>query len=109
MCSSDLQACTGEPNDSAPPADTEEPEEENPCDVAEIRVTGDDPPQVGDEWTVWLWCDDVLMTGATRLTFDPADIATVSDNTAQFVETGTATMRIQVGAFRADREVVVSK
>lgn len=102
-------ACTGAPHDSAEPVDTEDPPEDNPCEVAEIRVTGDDPPSVGDTWTVWLWCDDALTTGATRLTFDPPEIASVSENNAEFLEAGTATMRLQVGAFRAEREVEVSE
>ncbi|MDP2311819.1 MAG: hypothetical protein Q8P41_02870 [Pseudomonadota bacterium] len=105
-----LLACTG-----APPLDTAEPEVEDEvptgtaCEALEIRVNGDDPPQVGDEWTVFLWCDDALMTGATRLLFDPNDIAAVSDNTAQFLYAGSATLTMQVGSRRQEREVTITE
>ncbi|MDP2310102.1 MAG: hypothetical protein Q8P18_29060 [Pseudomonadota bacterium] len=104
-----LLACTGEPlQDTAAPEAVEEVPTGDPCEVLEIHVNGDDPPQVGDEWTVWLWCDDALMTGAMRLSFDPPDIATVSENNAQFLYAGDAMVTIQVGSRRQTREVNVS-
>lgn len=104
-----LLACTGEaPEDTAPVEQVEDTDTVDPCEVLEIRVTGEDPPQVGDEWTLWMWCDDALMTGAMRLSFDPPEIATVSGNTAQFVAAGDATLTLQAGSRRLSRDVSVS-
>ncbi len=104
-----LLACTNTAPSDTGEADTqEEPATGDPCEELEVRVTGDDPPQVGDEWTVWLWCDDALMLGATRLFFDPNDIATVSENRAAFLYEGTASMTIQVGSRRMSRDVTIT-
>jgi hypothetical protein len=103
-----LLGCTGtEPVDSAPAPveDTDTPED--PCDVLSLRVDGEDPPHVGDTWTVWMLCDDALMTGAMRLTFDPPDFARIDENNAEFLYEGDATMRLQVGSRRLEREVTV--
>lgn len=86
------------------PGDTESAE---PCEELVVDVMGDDPPHVGDTWTVWLRCDGATLTGATVLRFDPPDFATIDDNQAAFLYVGEATMTIQVGRERVTREVEV--
>jgi hypothetical protein len=104
-------ACSDAPEgDSAEEVVVEEAPTGLVCDTLDIRVTGDDPPSVGDAWTVWLWCnDDTLLTGATRVSFDPNDIATVSSNEVEFLKAGEATLTVQVGSRRESRDVTVSE
>ena len=105
-----ILGCTQPEGDSAVQiADTEEDVVHQECNVAEIHINGDDPPQVGTEWEVFLWCDGRLQTGASRLIFDPSDIATVAQYRATFVKSGDATMTIQVGSWRQSRDVTVSE
>lgn len=87
--------------DAAPAPDT--------CDALELRVDGPDPPAVGESWTLWLWCEDALMTGAQRVTLDPLDFATVDTNVVTFLYAGTGTVTLQVGRERQSREVQVEE
>ncbi len=105
-----LLACVTEVEDSGdPPAAvvTYEPVEGESCDAITMEVHGTDPPVVGDEWTVWLYCDDALLTGAMLLQLDPPELATVEDNVAVFLTEGEGILRMQVGSRRAEREVSV--
>lgn len=109
-----LFACTpDEVNDTAAEAevvDTEDSASNQPtCDTPEIRVNGDDPPAVGDEWGIFLWCDDTLLTGATVVRFDPPEIAELYENNATFVEAGDAMLYMQVGRYNGSRAVTVSE
>ena len=79
------------------------------CDELHIEVNGADEPVVGDTWVVWLWCDDTLMAGVSRLSFDPPDFASIDNNEATFLYAGEATMQMQVGALRATQEVTVGE
>ena len=56
-------------------------------------------PTVGDEWMIRMFCDGALLTGANRLFFQPAQVATVDDvsTDARFVAPGYATMTMQAG------------
>ena len=83
----------------SPPVDTEEPAGLE-CSVLEIRVNGEDPPHVGDTWALWLWCDDTLLLGATRIVFTPPDIASISENNATFLYAGDGSVQVQVGSRR---------
>lgn len=104
-----LLACGPEEGDSAEPEVivTYEPVEGEGCDAVTMRVDGADPPVVGDTWTVWLYCDDALLTGAAVLQVDPPSLATIEDNRATFVETGAGTVRLQVGSRRGEQAVKV--
>lgn len=96
--------------DSAEAADipTEAPEPDR-CDALELRVDGPDPPAVGDTWTVWLWCEDALLIGAMRVWFEPPDFAGIEDNQVTFFYAGDATLTVQAGQDRAQREVRVTE
>ena len=85
-----------------------EPDPMSGCDELELKIIGEDEPSVGDEWTVWLYCDGALLTGWGVLRFDPADFALVYDNVATFVYEGTASMTMQVGTFKESMTVTVS-
>lgn len=104
-----LLACTGAPaEDTAAPVVEEEEDEREPCTELEIRVNGEDPPSVGDTWTMLLICDGAVMTGALRVMWDPNDIATVENGTqSTFLYAGEATLTIQAGSQRASRDVTV--
>lgn len=97
-------ACTGPrlEDSSSSPADAEDdpPSAGNACDEVWMKVDGPEFPVVGDTWTVWLYCDDALMTGATVLNVDPPSAATIEADTTTltWVEAGEATVRLQVGA-----------
>lgn len=79
------------------------------CETPDIRVDGEDPPAVGDEWNIFLWCDDTLLTGATVVRFDPPEIAELYENSATFVEAGDAMLYMQVGRYNGSRAVTVSE
>ena len=102
-------ACSSPEVDSAAPVEETEtdPPAGSTCETLTIDVNGEDPPAVGDEWTVWLYCDQALLTGTMILQFDPPSLATVQDNVAVFLEAGAGLMRIQVGSKRAERDVTV--
>ncbi len=106
-----LLACFGPKTDPDDEDESEEEESETDdtftCDVPELKVNGEDPPAVGDEWTVFLWCGDTLMTGAMVLSFTPPELAEVTDNVALFVEPGDGVMKLQVGRYWQERDVSV--
>ena len=79
------------------------------CDELYMKITGEEEPVVGDTWVVWLWCDDTLMAGVSRLSFDPPDFAMIDNNEATFLYAGSATMQMQVGAERATQKVTVAE
>lgn len=78
-----------------------------PCEETWIDWVGSDQPHVGDEWTVWLYCDGALLTGPTVIRFDPLDFATVDENIVTFTEAGPGWMRVQTGSEWAELEFEV--
>lgn len=78
------------------------------CSKVSIRVDGNDPPSVGDDWTMFLWCDEVLLLGSTVVRFEPPEIARLEANNATFVEPGEAKLYMQVGRWSASRDVAVA-
>lgn len=106
-----LVACTGKVEDSAEPADTDydPPPQGTTCEELWIKVNGEEPPVVGDTWTVWLYCDDALLTGTFILGVDPPTAATIEQDTTNltWVEAGPATVNLQVGSRRGSLDVEV--
>ena len=92
--------------DSAPVEETEYPEVVE-CDSLEIRADGNDPPVVGDVWTIFLICDDVLLAGASHVGLDPAESATANENVLTWAQPGPAVITLQTGRFKTTREVTV--
>ena len=66
-------------------------------------------PVVGDAWMIRMFCDDALLTGANRLFFQPAGVATVDDAStdAIFVASGTTKMTMQAGSLVYTRNLIV--
>lgn len=96
-------ACTGptlEDSSSSVDTDADQPSTGNACDEVWMKVDGPESPVVGDTWTVWLYCDDALMTGATVLNVDPPSAASIEEDTTNltWLEPGEATVRLQVGS-----------
>lgn len=105
-----LSGCTGpDLEDTSEPevTDTDLPAGGNSCEEVWLKVNGPEAPVVGDTWTVLLYCDDALMTGASVLNIDPPSAATIEEDTTTltWVEAGTATVRLQVGS-RSDEVTV---
>ncbi|MBN2799055.1 MAG: hypothetical protein JXX28_07895 [Deltaproteobacteria bacterium] len=97
-----LLACSPETED------TGEPQVTDPgCEVLEIQVDGEDPPSVGDLWTVGLHCDGAALLGATVVLVDPADTAQIDVNHVHFTREGELTLWVQVGRYRSSRQVDV--
>lgn len=108
-----LGACTGKDEDTGGDTSPEVVDTGDyqgvECDVTEIRVDGNDPPVVGDTWSIFLWCDDALLTGAMVVQFTPPEVAELEENVATFVEPGSATLNVQVGRHRASRDVKIGE
>jgi len=79
-----------------------------PCVETWVDHVGPDEPVVGDEWTIWLYCDGVLLTGPTAIRFDPLEFASVNENIVTWDTAGTGTIRVQTGSEWAEEEVTVS-
>lgn len=92
--------------DSAPVEEIDYPESET-CDVLEIYQDGEDPPKVGDVWTIFLKCDGTTMLGASVVALDPTSAATNDDNVITWAEAGPATISLQTGRFKTTRDVTV--
>lgn len=93
--------------DTAPTETTPEPPQSTGCDAVEFDYDGPEEPVVGDEWTVWLRCDGALLMGASVISVDPPELATIADNLLTFAQTGTGTVHVQTGAFSASQDVTV--
>jgi hypothetical protein len=111
-----ILACAGKSDsaDSEVPVDTGETTdpytgttEPFSCPTPEIHVGGEDPPVVGNEWDVFLWCDSTLMTGPMSVMVDPPSLATIEKYHIVWVESGTAHLTVQVGSLKAERDVEV--
>ena len=63
--------------------------------------------KVGDEWTVLMRCDGAILQGPMVIRFTPPDFANLSENVVTFTTAGTASMRVQVGAYREDVDITV--
>ena len=95
---SDTGTTTGE--------DTDEEEDEG-CGELTLDIKGPDAPVVGDEWFVIMRCDNALMQGPTVIRFTPPDFANLDGKTVIFTTAGEASMRVQVGGYRLDTDIVV--
>jgi hypothetical protein len=83
--------------------------EEEPCLTLELEVDGPSEPRVGDAWTLYLYCDEALLTGPMIVQATPASFATIDLNEVTFVEAGEGSLRVQVGGFRVDQAVTVAE
>ena len=58
-------------------SDRDDDDDDGGCDELSIKVLGEDPPSVGDEWTVYMKCDDAVLTGTSVVRVDPVEMALV--------------------------------
>jgi len=94
-----------------------EEEDTEPCTTAiwlNGRPASEAPsPQVGDSWSVLLYCDESLQTGATPngIQIEPPDMAQVDDTNpiVTFIQAGNATISLQVGNRSASADVTIEE
>ena len=86
----------------------EAPAEDEGCESLTLGHDGPDTPVVGDQWAVFLRCDEATLVGASVLTVDPVEAAEIDENLVIFREPGPCTVRLQVGSRAATLDVVVN-
>lgn len=76
---------------------------------ADIRPDPDDPdpPHVGDVWTVFLWCDDTLITGTSRFALNPPDAGVVNDNEITWAVAGDVELVMRTDVYEATETITV--
>ena len=84
------------------------------CTILSVEANGRDlnstnDPRVGDFWTLRMFCDGVLMTGANLLKFTPPHMATVAPDMtdATFTAAGEATMLLQSGNIQYTTDLMI--
>lgn len=103
-------ACTGSTEDSAPELqDTAVEDRPGPtgCDVLEVGFDGQDPPSVGDMWTVWPICDGSFVMGAMVVRVEPSEGASISDGEVTWELAGTHELMVQSGSQKSYLDVTV--
>ena len=108
-----LLACAGGVHtgdkDTGPDTDPDTDTEYTPCGTIALQIDGPDEPQVNDEWFVLMKCDGATLLGPYVLQFSDVEFAMIEDNTVTFVQVGTSTMIVRVGAHRLEQVVTVSE
>ena len=79
------------------------------CDEVVLNYDGEDKPQVGDMWTVWLKCDGALLMGPSVIATEPQEFAQIYDNEVTFLMAGSGDLTVQTGSFSDTMTVVVGK
>lgn len=113
-------ACSADKEDSAVDVDTgdtgtvERPDRPEACDP-EVRVDGTpvaeaEPPAVGDQWYLLMYCDDALQTGTYVLQADPAESVSVDSDEpiVTFTTAGDVGLEYRIGSRSASFTVTVS-
>ena len=77
------------------------------CDVLEVGYDGENPPSVGESWTVWPICDGSLVFGAMVVQVDPTSCATIDEGVVTWKEAGSCELMVQSGSQRAYETVEV--
>ena len=76
------------------------------CGEYGIRYDGPDEPHVGDQWEVWMTCDD-HDTGVMLLIIYPGELGTWDGRVITFLQAGSGKIRLQTGAHRATMDVTI--
>ena len=79
------------------------------CEDVYITWSGPDDPIVGDNWTVFLHCDNALLLGGYIVRLDPYDMASIKGNEIEFTSEGIADLSIQSGVWVATTTVTVGE
>jgi hypothetical protein len=106
-------ACTGQVEDSVPePEDTQVEDDRNQptgCEELEIDFAGEDPPVVGDVWTLLPKCDGNVLVGAVVIQVDPPSAALLDETVLTWAEAGPAEIMLQAGSKKAYLDVEVGE
>lgn len=106
-------ACTGKVEDSVPELeDTAEDDPRNEpsgCDEVSIDFVGEDPPVVGDEWTLLPKCDGSPLMGAMVIQVEPTSAAELDENLLTWLEAGPAQIMLQAGQTKGYLDVEVGE
>ena len=104
-------ACTPDEKDTAVLDSAEEVDYPAVHECAEVvlEFNGNDPPRVGDLWTIWLNCDGRVLMGASRIAVDPVEAATLDENELTWALAGEATIDMQTGQTKGSRTVTVQE
>jgi len=105
-----LAACGSDDETDEPIQDTARPD--TGCPELFIWVDGPQPPRIGDTWTVLLKCRESAtrestITGPMVVRADPASAASIDIPEVTFLQSGTLSLRVQVGSFRVTEEYTV--
>ncbi len=71
-----------------------------------IRYEGPDEPHVGDQWEMWMTCDD-HDTGVMLLIIYPGELGTWDGRVITFLKPGSGKIRLQTGVHRATMDVTI--
>ena len=107
--SSDSGDPPGSEDTSSGTSDRDDDDDDGGCDELSIKVLGEDPPSVGDEWTVYMKCDDAVLTGTSVVRVDPVEMALVYDNVLTWQEAGECLLSVQVGGFKEEETVTIGE
>ena len=99
-----LAACTGRAGGAREGAGADSAPQE--CGEYGIRYDGPDEPHVGDQWEVWMTCDD-HDTGVMLLFIYPGELGTWDGRVITFLQAGSGKLRLQTGVHRATMDVTI--
>lgn len=79
------------------------------CATMDIQpdLNDPDPPHVGDSWTIFLWCDDTLLTGASRVILTPPEAGTIAENVITWAEAGDVDVFMQTGVYKTTETISI--
>ena len=100
---------TGDTADTAADSSDTEDSSEMGCSDWEIDALGPKQPVVGDDWTIWLSCDDARVVGPIVITWDPADFVELDENVATFLYAGDAMLYVSTGRVDLEKAVTVTE
>ncbi|MED5372810.1 MAG: hypothetical protein VX899_17460 [Myxococcota bacterium] len=106
-----LLACTAGEDTGTVTEDTEPVEYPEPegCEEVGVGFDGEDPPAIGDTWTVWPTCDGKAVMGGTVIRVTPVDMAYQDGITLTWEKAGEAEIMAQTGPDRAYLTVTVTE
>ena len=78
------------------------------CNKLSIDALGPKAPVVGDQWVIWVNCDDARLLGPMVIAFDPTDFVSMDQNTATFLYAGSAVLSVTAAGSTMTDDVTVT-
>lgn len=109
-CATDAALDTGEPALNTEESDSAQPDA---CEVSvrvdAVPISEMANPTVGDSWTLIMYCDETILMGPAVLRIEPADLATLADDTPTmtFIKAGQGEIQYQIGSRKVDTPVTI--